>query len=949
MSKSLQLQVLLKAVDQATRPLKSIQQASKSLAGDIKTTQQTLKALDAQSARIEGFRKAQGQLAVTGKALKKAKEEAAALAVQFKATEKPTAQQARLLEASRRAAAELQTKYNGLRQSVQRQRDALNADGIATRNLSAEQRRLKASASEATTALGRQRGELDRLSKKQEQVNRVGARYRAGQSATAAVRNTSAAGLGIATAGLVAEGAFIAPGVQFDRQMSDTQATLGLSKNDQQLAAIRQQARDIGATTAFSPTDVARTQSVLAKSGFNGDAILKSTESTVNLALASDLDIADAADIITNMQSAFNMPIDEIQRVADVMTKGFTSSNSNLMDFGEAMKYVAPIAEAAGASIEDTTALLGVLADNGIKGSMAGTAASAMFTRLQAPVGQAADALSELGVKTKDGKGNMLPIANILKKINGSFKTNKLGTAQQAEYLKVIFGEEAMKGAIKLIDAAGNGKLSEKHSTVTQSKGATAQIARVKVDNLDGDLKNLFSAWEDVRIEVFDGQNSALRALTVSATEWLTKAGAWVKANPELVGTLVKVTAGVTALIGGLAALGLIAWPVMAGVNMLIAGAGLLGTVFTTVGAGIAAAFSVITLPVVAAAAVIAGVALTVRKYWEPISAFLTGIGEGFSAAFAPMRTALVPLAGAFTPLLSMVRNVWQWFGKLIEPVKSSQAELQTAARYGRMFGEWIAAGLSLPLQLLGGLPGLLTGIWGVASGIAERAAAVWDTIGERVNAAWLALSAATVQAWDRLTGWLNGKWEGLVNGAKALPGQFKEAGMNMINGVIDGISERWQALKDKFSGLTDMLPDWMRFGDDEAEVNPAISYNRPAPELMPGPGYAGAFDKGGIIPRGQFGIVGERGPEIVNGPANVTGRRKTAALSAAMLSLSTPVMASAPAAAPATAPAPITIQVYGAPGQDAASIAREVSRQLEAERRKHAAAARSRMTYGDS
>jgi phage-related tail protein len=104
MSKSLHLQVLLKAVDQATRPLKSIQQASKALAGDIKTTQQTLKTLDAQAARIDGFRKQQGQLAVTGQALKKAKAEAAALAVQFKATEKPTAQQARLLAASRRAA-----------------------------------------------------------------------------------------------------------------------------------------------------------------------------------------------------------------------------------------------------------------------------------------------------------------------------------------------------------------------------------------------------------------------------------------------------------------------------------------------------------------------------------------------------------------------------------------------------------------------------------------------------------------------------------------------------------------------------------------------------------------------------------------------------------------------------------------------------------------------------
>ncbi len=178
---------------------------------------------------------------------------------------------------------------------MQRQRDALNADGIATRNLSAEQRRLKASASEATTALGRQRGELERLSKQSRLT--ASARYRAGQSATAAVRNTSAAGLGIATAGLVAEGAFIAPGCSSTGRCQ-TQATLGLSKNDQQLAPFASRRGILAPPLRFHRTDVARTQSVLAKSGFNGDAILKSTESTVNLALASDLDIADAADII---------------------------------------------------------------------------------------------------------------------------------------------------------------------------------------------------------------------------------------------------------------------------------------------------------------------------------------------------------------------------------------------------------------------------------------------------------------------------------------------------------------------------------------------------------------------------------------------------------------------------------------------------------------------------
>ena len=925
MSKSLQLQVLLKAVDQATRPLKSIQQASKQLAGDIKTTQQTLKALDAQSARIDGFRKAQGQLAVTGKALKKAKEEAAALAVQFKATEKPTAQQARLLEASKRAAAELQTKYNGLRQSVQRQRDALNADGIATRNLSAEQRRLKASASEATTALGRQRGELERLSQKQESLSRIQQRAQAGKALGATVRNQSAVGLGVATAAGYAESRFMRPGVQFDKQMSDTQATLGLAKNDQQLAAIRQQARDIGATTAFSPTDVARTQSVLAKSGFNGDAILKSTESTVNLALASDLDIADAADIITNMQSAFNMPIGEIQRVADVMTKGFTSSNSNLMDFGEAMKYVAPIAEAAGASIEDTTALLGVLADNGIKGSMAGTAASAMFTRLQAPVGQAADALSELGVKTKDGKGNMLPIEGILKRIDRSFKKHKLGTAQQAEYLKVIFGEEAMKGAIKLIDAAGNGKLDAKKQTVTDSKGATEKIAKTKTDNLDGDLKNMSSAFEDIQIEVFDKQDSGLRKLTQSATKWLGVAGQWAKDNPELSGTLFKLVLALTAVIGGMAILGFLAGPVITGFSLLMG-----PTLNLTKGlfrlSGVAAKFS-----------------------FKGLIGAARGLGTVMKFTGGVVGRALLTMGGGMLKLMSIAGRL-----SFVGLVKGLRFVGTAVMWLGRIM-------MANPILAVIGLIAMAAVyIWQNWETLGPKFQAVWETIKNATLGAWAGITAATAEAWENvkqatreawenLKAWLTGQWDDLVGTAKALPSKFKEAGMNMINGIMDGISERWQALKDKFSSLTDMLPDWMKFGDDEAEVNPSISYNRPAPELMPGPGYAGAFDKGGIIPRGQFGIVGERGPEIVNGPANVTGRRKTAALSAAMLSLSTPVMASAPAAAPATAPAPITIQVYGAPGQDAASIAREVSRQLEAERRKHAAAARSRMTYGDS
>lgn len=701
MSKSLQLQVLLKAVDQATRPFKAIQTASKSLTGDIRNTQNSLKSLDMQAAKIDGFRKASAQLAVTGQALKKAKEDAAALAIAFKNTEKPTAQQARLMEGAKRAAAELQTKYNGQRQSVQRQRDALNADGISTKNLSAEQRRLRSNAAEATTALSRQRQELQRLSMKQGQLNRISNRYQKGKAAISAVRNTSAASLGLATHGLYGAAKLIAPGMEFDSQMSGTQAILGLDKNDAKLTAIRQQARDIGGSTAFSPTDVARTQETLARSGYDADAILAATEPTVNLSLASGVDIAEAADIVTNMQSAFNLPLDQIKRVSDVMAKGFTSSSTNLLELGEAMKYVAPIAEAAGASIEDTTALLGVLADNGIKGSMAGTSTSEVFSRLQAPVGKAPEALRELGITTRDGKGNMLPVENILKEIDRSFKKNKLGTAQQAEYLKVIFGEEAMKGAVNLVAAAGNGKLAEKQSQLKNADGTAQAIATVRMDNLDGDLKKLSSAWEDLEIEGFEKQDSALRKLTVTATDWLVNVTAWAKKNPELVSTITAVTGTALALVAGLSELGLIAGPVMAGFNLLLAGAGLLSTGFSLIGGTIATALTALTWPIVAVVAAIVAGGLLISKYWEPISAFIAGVAEGFMAAMGPVSAAFEPLKPVFNWFSDKVKQLANWFADLITPVKSTQETLDRATNAGKVFGEGLAAALNLPMTAL--------------------------------------------------------------------------------------------------------------------------------------------------------------------------------------------------------------------------------------------------------
>ncbi|MFF6012232.1 phage tail tape measure protein [Rahnella sp. R3(2024)] len=697
---NLRLQVLLNAVDRASRPFRSVEKASKALSGNIRNTQDTLRNLNAQASQIDGFRKASAQLAVTRASLKKAKEEASRLSQAFANTANPTAKQTRLMEAAKRAASELQAKENSLRNSVQRQRGALESAGISTRNLAAEQRRLRASSQEANATLARQREVLARLNRQQQRRDNSRRRFQATQRAGDTIRNNGAVAMGVGSAALYAEGKFIAPGITFDKEMSGTQAILGLDKTDKKLAAIRQQARDIGGSTAFSPMDVARTQGVLARSGYNADSILSSTESTVNLSLASGIDIADAADIVTNMQSAFNIPMDQIKRVSDVMTKGFTSSNTNLIELGEAMKYVAPIAQAAGASIEDTTAMLGVLADNGIKGSMAGTGASAMFSRLQAPTGQSPAALKELGISTRDKKGNMLPIQKILTDINASFKRNKLGTAQQAEYLKVIFGEEAMKGAVKLVEAAGNGRLTEKKTALENSRGSAASVAKVQTDNLDGDLKNMQSAFEDLQIETFDKQDSSLRKLTQSATDWLGNVGKWVKANPKLTGTIVKSALAVTSLVVGLGVLGVVVGPVVKGLGYI--GMALKGVGTALLWMGRAAMAN----PLLAVVALIAMAAIYIwanwstlepkfKKMWDAIAAWtteawatitdwLTGTWnsivagvQGLSDKFAAVWTGIKD--GAKTGFTAFVDYLKSFGLKIIDVVKSLPGKFKEA------------------------------------------------------------------------------------------------------------------------------------------------------------------------------------------------------------------------------------------------------------------------------
>ena len=700
MSNNLKLQVLLNAVDRASRPFKAIQTESKSLSGSIRDTQKTLKELNTQAGRVEGFRKTSGQLAVTGQALKKAKQEAAELAIQFKATEKPTRAQAQVMESAKRAASELQLKYNGLRQSVQRQRQELQQAGINTRTLSNDERRLKASVNEATASLNRQREALARNSQQQAKLSRINQRYQSGKALAGNLAGAGAAGVGMATAGIVAGAAVLKPGYDFAQKNSELQAVLGLDKSSADMLALRGQARQLGDTTAASADDAAAAQIIIAKSGADKDGILAATPTTLNMSLANRRSMEENATLLMGVKSAFGLANDKVSHIGDVISAAMNKSAATFDGLSDTLTYAAPVAKNAGISVEETAAMAGALADAKITGSMAGTGSRAVITRLQAPTGKAHDAISELGVKTADRKGNMRPLFTILKEMQKSFVKNKLGDTQRAEYMKAIFGEEASSAAAVLMTAATSGKLDNLTKMLQNSDGKTEELVKVMQDNLGGDFKEFQSAYEAVGIDLFDQQESSLRSLTQTATKYVLKLDQWIQKNKGLSQTILKIAGGAVAIIGILGAIGLVAWPVVMGINAIIAGASLLGTVFAAVGSGILTVLGALTWPIVAIGVAIVAGALLIRKYWEPISAFFSGVVEGLKAAFAPVSEMFAPLMPVFDLLGQKLQAAWKWFGDLIAPVTSTKESLDSCKNAGVEFGQALARVLTAPLNL---------------------------------------------------------------------------------------------------------------------------------------------------------------------------------------------------------------------------------------------------------
>ncbi|HGG1781558.1 TPA: phage tail tape measure protein, partial [Escherichia coli] len=567
-------------------------------------------------------------------------------------------------------------------------------------------------------------------------VTRARERYSRAQETAGKLKTGGALTIGAAAAGGYAAGRFLQPAIGFGKEMSRVQALTRIDKNSPQFKALREQALKLGSETQFTASDAASGQSFLAMAGFTPQAIQAALPGVLNMALAGGVELGETADIGSNILTQFNLTADQMDRVGDTLTAAFTRTNTDLRALGETMKYTGPVAAKLGISLEEAAAMAGMLANNGLRGSDAGTAMRASLSRLASPPKAAADALKELGVSVADARGKMRPMEDVLLDLYKA--TQKYGQVDQVSFFKDIAGEEAFVGLQTLVAAAGSGELQKLTRELQGARGESDRVAKVMADNLDGDLKNLDSAWEGLRIRISDLVDGPLRSVTQWLTRVLEKVTSLAQAHPVLTrqlliagGALLAMTATIGSLslvigvlYGKLATLRLgfdILTRSMNVVRVLPALWGMVTGSVSLLGGAIGALFS----PVGLIAAAFVAAAVLIWKYWEPIKAFYAGVFNGIMERLNPLRETFERFGPVFDAIGSGISQVFNWFKSLLSPMESSKETLDKCTSAGEIFGNVLGGALQLVLtpakMLLDTLAWILEKL-GVLPDEAERA-----------------------------------------------------------------------------------------------------------------------------------------------------------------------------------------------------------------------------------
>ncbi|MHC7818672.1 phage tail tape measure protein [Klebsiella pneumoniae] len=734
----LSIRVAFSAIDRLTRPVSAASKAIGGLSDSLKKTQSSIKDLEKSAASFDKLRSQANDTAQKLRSTQRA----------FDGLNQKQREGGQLTEAQTARLETLRNKLSRLTDTYNKQTTQLRSAGQAVRqhgvNLNAGSGAVQSAirrTEQYSQALERERQRLAAVTRAQasyEKAKETGAKLRGG--GTMAVAGAAVAGY--------ASGRFLSPAVGFDTDMSRVMALTRMDKGDSRFTVLREQAKKLGAETAFSSSDAAQGQAFLAMAGFTPEAIQAALPGVLDTAIAGgalsgEISLGETADIGASVLKQFGLQATDMGRVGDVLAGTFTRSSTNLRALGDTMKYAGPVASALGISLEEAAAMAGVLANNGLRGSDAGTAMRASLTRLSAPTGAAAKALKELGVSVADSRGKLRPVEQILGDLYKA--TKKYGDTDQISFFKDIAGEEAMVGLQTLVKSVGSGDLQRLIAELKKAQGESASTAKKMSDNLGGDISNLSSAWEGLQIQISDTVNGPLRSLVQWLDETISRVTVWVKANPRIAQTLLLVGGGALALTAALGALSLAAGILIGplaklqlGFAVLTGGRGILGTIAAFRTLGTAAG------PVMASMrgwpVVITGVASGFGR----ISAIMPAIRAGLMGAFLAPGAALTSLGKNLAMLMLRLTGLPTLWGMITGAVSVLGGALSfLLSPIGLIGAAFVAAGLLIwrywePIKAF--FSGFFTGVWQALTPVRAAFSAlapVFSALGNGIKAVW--------------------------------------------------------------------------------------------------------------------------------------------------------------------------------------------------------------------
>lgn len=315
----------------------------------------------------------------------------------------------------------------------------------------------------------------------------------------------------------ISAGAGIADTVQtyadFEAAMSEAKAISGATSEE--FAQLTDKANQMGAVTKFTASESAEAFKYMAQAGWDAKEMMDGIEGLMSLAAASGEDLGTTSDIVTDALTAFGMSAKESGRFADVMAMAANATNTDVAKMGDTFKYVAPVAGALGYSIEDTAVAIGLMANNGIKASQAGTSLRSLLTNLTHPVGQAEDAINDLGISITNADGSVKPLSQTLQELRSKF--GALSEAERAQYAAMLAGQEGMSGLLAIVNASDQ-DFADLTEQINNSSGAAQEMADIMMDNLAGKFELFTGALDSMKMSL----GERFKPYLMDALEWLT-------------------------------------------------------------------------------------------------------------------------------------------------------------------------------------------------------------------------------------------------------------------------------------------------------------------------------------------------------------------------------------------------------------------------------------------